>query len=113
MKTINEINEWILEFEPTLKYKSAQFRGYQYLLSLPLLGPFKTKKELNDKVAVFTGIPFYVVRDYSMIAVKNKVVYLNQKAFLDHEIYTDGVGLALGCGLLMGWFKRTQNGKEL
>lgn len=99
MKDIQKVNREIQKYDPSVKQNSSEFLAYQVLLSAVVAGPrqqqilrfMKTKKWRE------------VIRLVKI--AKRERVFVGDK--LCAEIYTDGIGLALGAGLLLGYFKRT------
>ena len=100
MKTIREINKEIRKMEPNLKQKSPEFLIYQVLLSALVVGPRQQpiiRFMKNRKWKEIVGI---------VKLAKRHKIFIGDK--LCGETYSDGIGLELGVGLILGYFKRTK-----
>lgn len=100
MKTIQDVNKEIRKMEPNLKQKDPEFLVYQVLLSALVSGPrqqpiirFMKNRRWKEIVNIVK-------------LAKRHEIFVGDK--LCGEIYNDEVGLALGVGLVLGYFKRTK-----
>jgi hypothetical protein len=98
MKTIQEVNKAIRKLEPNIKQKDPEFLIYQVLLSAAVVGPRQQpiiRFMKNRKWKEIVGI---------VKLAKRHEIFVGDK--ICGEIYENGVGLALGVGLILGYFTR-------
>lgn len=101
-----KIDKQIFDFEPTIKHFSDTHWAYRVLFTAPEVGPFKDKFDMQRKIEGFWKVKKGRLNKFIYRAIRNEIVMPAKKKFLDGDIYSDGIGLALGCGVLTGMIER-------
>lgn len=99
IKDIRWVNREIRKIEPQLKRNTSEFLAYQVLLSALIAG------NRQQQILRFMNTRRWREVVGLVRICKKEKVFVGEK--FCSEIYADGVGLALGAGLLLGLFKRT------